>query len=332
MKQKIKATLPIIVVLFFLFFISVSSVSSAPAGDFFVINEVQRECGYFWGGDEFSDAVLPDDWKIYDASSNLILKTPFGICDGEYTTKEDFYPKCCEKMGFKFVDIKNIPYTKEDVVKFNETGWKCQPRWGKDYYQGVIINKETNECTTLTDFELEKPNTTSYATEGQCSITDPRWIAYEYLENSESAHFEAWVATPFGMCKPFTGYENCCQQLGLKYVGKEISGLKYADTGISPDLPDKVTCPPNTKLDENGICLPNSNVVSSKYDSEKDCPPESTFYKGYCLPILTDDFSRNPYLYDNKLRNIILIVIAVSTTLVSLLIIFLAKIKKRFKK
>jgi len=201
------------------FVVSTSVVFAAPAPEFFVINEENKQCGIYWPGDEFSQNGLPSGWEIYEPEKNLVLKTPFGTCNYKYDNQEQYYQQCCSTLGFKYVNYTNISYTSEDVIKFNEGGWKCSPRSGKDYYQGILVNEKSKECTSLIDFFLEKPNQTAYPTEGQCTITDKNWVAYEYQEKPEM--YEYKITTPFGECNNLDT-DACCKQLGLTNVGRNL--------------------------------------------------------------------------------------------------------------
>jgi hypothetical protein len=218
MKQKSTIGLFIAILLFSVFFISTTKIAfTAPGQESFVINATSKQCGTYWPGDEFSQNKLPSGWKIYEPEMGVVLDTPFGTCKGEYTNPEQYYKDCAKKLGFKYVDYKNIPYTTGSVSKFNEDGWKCLSKLGKDYYQGFLVNETSNEFSMLIDFSLKKADSTAYPTEGQCQITDKNWVTYEYPEK-----YSAEIVTPFGQCSNFSDYKNCCDQLGLAYVGRDL--------------------------------------------------------------------------------------------------------------
>ena len=122
-------------------------------------------------------------------------------------------------MGFKYVDYTNVDYTTEEVTKFDEGGWKCNPELGRDHYQGVLVNEESKECTTLISFSLKKQSRTAYPTGDQCVITDKNWVAYEYQEKPEIYGYI--INTPFGECINLDT-DTCCQQLGLTNVGRNL--------------------------------------------------------------------------------------------------------------
>lgn len=229
MSLKFKNILTIIIFIF-VFTFYMGFISAAPAPEYFVINEESKECGIYWPGDEFSYYKLPSGWKIYEPETTLTLDTPFGICSFVYDSPGEYYRECCSYLGFDYVSYDNIPYTTENVIKFDEDDWKCDSRPGKDYYVGITINENNNECTELIDFTLRKPNRVSYPTEGQCFITDNSWIEYEYQIKPEMAEYK--LITPFGECENFDpyNYEKCCDDLGLKYIErvteKEIEDQK----------------------------------------------------------------------------------------------------------
>ncbi|KKT77449.1 MAG: hypothetical protein UW73_C0020G0021 [Microgenomates group bacterium GW2011_GWB1_44_8] len=214
-------------------------VLAAPAREFFVINEQAKQCGIYWPGDEFSQNKLPVGWKTYEPKKSLVLKTPYGTCNGEYINQEQYYQGCAQQIGYKYVDYKNIPYTTNDVAKFDDGGWKCSPRAGKDYYQGFLINEKNKELTTLIDFSLKKANQTAYPTEGQCTLTDKNWVPYEYQENS--GMYEGKIVTPFGECNNFSDYDYkvCCNQLGLTDVERDLIASR-TNENINSNLNKKI--------------------------------------------------------------------------------------------
>lgn len=281
MKLKI---LSIQFIIFSLFIVSVGVVFAAPAPEYFVINEKSKQCGIYWPGDEFSQYELPFGWKIYEPEKSLVLKTPFGTCNYKYDNQDQYCQQCCSELGFKYVSYTNIPYTTEDVIKFNESGWKCSPRSGKDYYQGILVNEKNKECTTLIGFSLRKPNRTAYPTEGQCTITDKNWTVYEYQEKPEI--YEYKITTPFGECNNLD-MDTCCKQLGLTNMGRNLVATaenitdNKTDNGISEDrnLPKKINRNYYLAIISVLVLLVTALVsgilLFRKYKSKKNLPPSS---------------------------------------------------------
>ncbi len=234
MKQKNIINLLKSIIFVVLIIANTNFVFAAPAPHRFVINEKTKQSGIYWAGDEFTQYELPDGWKIYEPITILTQKTPFGTCVGETTYKgdEQYYQNCAKQIGLKYVDYKNVAYTSSEVSKFNESGWKCTPKAGKDYSNGFLLNEKDKEITTLIDFTLSKPNETAYPTEGQCVIEDTRWVAYE-----NSGVSEGRIVTPFGMCNDSTytydNYETCSKQLGLTYVGSDLEKAVVTENTVS---------------------------------------------------------------------------------------------------
>lgn len=207
---------------FLVFSYTVASSASSPTVDTLAINEEEKACGSFRG----SVHNLPTGWKVAEVISRVTLETPFGTCSDAYVNNNQYYSQCCKDLGFEYLDYKGIPYTSELVEKFEEDGWACNIRAGKSYFEGVLINEEVGKCTTLVDFVLNKENRTAWPTEGQCSIEDESWVAYEY--NQEGVR-NLYVDTIFGKCKyNFSNVNSCCQELGLTNVG-EITASKERD-------------------------------------------------------------------------------------------------------
>lgn len=278
-------SLAISIVFVVVFIANTNFVLAAPAPEFFVINEQAKQCGIYWPGDEFSQNKLPVGWKIYETKKSLVLKTPYGTCNGEYINQEQYYQGCAQQIGFKYVDYKNVPYTTNDVTKFGEGEWKCSSRAGKDYYQGFLINEKNKEFTTLIDFSLRKTNQTAYPTEGQCAITDKNWVAYEYQENS--GVYEGKIVTPFGECNNFSDYKACCNQLGLTDVGRNLIANK-TNENTNKNEPERQVVTENNNLNKNfylaiagtltlvSIAVISGLILFKKYKNKKNLPPSST--------------------------------------------------------
>jgi hypothetical protein len=203
---------------------------AVPSPDFFVVNSLEKKCGIFWPGDEFSHSNLPENWVTYNPQTFLMVSTPFGDCRVEFTygLNETSYSECCNQLNLAYIDYRLVPYL-GDVEKFGKGGWKCLPGVVKDYYFGVMVNKKSNECAALVDFRLVKNDGSeiAYPDEGQCYFADSSWTEYKYPWRAE---FE--MATPHGKCDNFTilDSESCCNKLGFEYVGYDVG--KRSDKSV----------------------------------------------------------------------------------------------------
>ncbi len=229
-----------LILIFFLFFMTfpIKVVLSAPGPTYKVINEEKKSCGLHFSGDEFSGIKsVPFGWKIIEVKSYISYKNPFGKCilekeyfiNGDY---ESYFSECCAQFGLEYVDYHQIPYTTDDVVKFNTSGWKCFSNSVYDY-DALLINLSKKQCAANFDFRISRGNTGAYPTEGQCKITDEDWQLYENEEDEEKITTSV-VSTVFGDCvlsdyvedraswDPDFQWQKCCEDLGLEYVGREI--------------------------------------------------------------------------------------------------------------
>ena len=64
-----------------------------------IVNPSTKECGVFWGGDEYVEYYFPPPWKELESSR---VETKDGVYewDGNWENVQTL----CEKMGYKFVD------------------------------------------------------------------------------------------------------------------------------------------------------------------------------------------------------------------------------------
>lgn len=71
----------------------------APAPPQIAFNPATKECGVYWGGDEYADYTFPPQWKT---SYGLQIKTESGVYD--WDGRMDSVKDICEQMGFIFVE------------------------------------------------------------------------------------------------------------------------------------------------------------------------------------------------------------------------------------
>lgn len=219
-----------------LFFISSSPVSAAPAPEYFVINETERQCGIYWAGDEFSYHALPSGWKIYEPETNLVLETPFGVCDFVYSGQNDkadrdkYYGQCCTKLGFKYKAdtyynnyYENPGVYNKNLIKYDGRDWSCvsENNGFSTSHIDILINKKTNECGAFPGFTLRGVDYgLRIPTKEECYFTDKNFTVYETPINDKT--FKSKIITPFGECNNPGDIDSCCKQLGLKNVGKNL--------------------------------------------------------------------------------------------------------------
>ncbi|MBM3200102.1 hypothetical protein FJZ53_04125 [Candidatus Woesearchaeota archaeon] len=98
---------------------------SAPLPAGIAINLETRECGRFWGGDEYGSYSLPDRWNVYypsyvETSPGVtqqadVIKTEFGECTFRGFGWGEAGP-CCNKLGLKYVGDVGV---REGIFGFN---------------------------------------------------------------------------------------------------------------------------------------------------------------------------------------------------------------------
>lgn len=62
------------------------------------LNHQTKECGSYWGGDEFAIYHLPSEWKIYYPGNGGLIQTEVGSC-----SLKDGVQRCCEQLGYTYV-------------------------------------------------------------------------------------------------------------------------------------------------------------------------------------------------------------------------------------
>lgn len=64
-----------------------------------IVNPSTKECGVFWGGDEYVGYYFPPPWKGLE-SNRVETEDGVYVWDGNWNNIQ----KLCEKMGYKFVE------------------------------------------------------------------------------------------------------------------------------------------------------------------------------------------------------------------------------------
>jgi hypothetical protein len=71
----------------------------APAPPQISFNPTTKECGVYWGGDEYADYSFPPPWET---SQGLQIKTDSGVY--EWDGRMDSVKDVCEQMGFTYIE------------------------------------------------------------------------------------------------------------------------------------------------------------------------------------------------------------------------------------
>lgn len=90
--------------------LSVMAFVLAPAKNIFVLNHVQKQCAWFWPGDEYVYYAPPEPWQEAKPDSNGLIQTRFGSCSFEEVNNYKISAEaCCQKLGYTFIgEIKGI--------------------------------------------------------------------------------------------------------------------------------------------------------------------------------------------------------------------------------
>jgi hypothetical protein len=83
-------------------FVFAGLVAAAPAPWGIALNHETKECGGYWGGDEYVSYRLPDGWREYRPTygqNGSKVETEVGTCDFQMRKEED----CCRQLGYRFV-------------------------------------------------------------------------------------------------------------------------------------------------------------------------------------------------------------------------------------
>jgi hypothetical protein len=70
----------------------------APAPWGIVLNSQTKECGEYWGGDEYFSYALSDRWKEYYPDNEGLVHTEVGSCN-YYEGAEN----CCRQLGYTYI-------------------------------------------------------------------------------------------------------------------------------------------------------------------------------------------------------------------------------------
>jgi len=179
------------------FFMFIAIVNAAPAPHQFVVNNKTRECGQFWGGDEFTVLELPEGWHdykegfyIYDVEDSILpYNEDFAreVCNnGSYTQNPEWppYSENYEPITIETRYLKNLnPTHKIGVYSFGNVF--------------LMVNNETGECGELKKNESYE-NLSMH--ESSLHINNKVWSSlYE--------HYSEVAASMF------------CKQIGYEYIG-----------------------------------------------------------------------------------------------------------------
>jgi hypothetical protein len=110
-----KIIFPLLLFIAVSFGISFAKAAPSPWG--IALNTETKECAGFWPGDEFVAYHLPDGWKSYfpkydtETKKNSLV-TEIGECDFKIREEE----KCCQQLGYKFVN-DNIGKDQKTVLR-----------------------------------------------------------------------------------------------------------------------------------------------------------------------------------------------------------------------
>ena len=67
------------------------------------LNEEEKQCAGFWGGDEYTHYALPEGWKDYYFENELKEGITVDSCL-ESTSSGDYnYKNCCDQIGYEYV-------------------------------------------------------------------------------------------------------------------------------------------------------------------------------------------------------------------------------------
>ena len=84
----------------------VSSTRLAPAPDYLAINYETKECGRYWGGDEYTSYDLPSGWVKFDyrhSNGYWLIETRDGTCKIPKKERENLFKDCCLQLGYPYV-------------------------------------------------------------------------------------------------------------------------------------------------------------------------------------------------------------------------------------
>jgi hypothetical protein len=69
------------------------------------LNHQTQECGSYWPGDEYGSYELSPGWTAYYPERGVI-ETEVGKCDFDSDSPEESAERCCEELGYTFVEGK----------------------------------------------------------------------------------------------------------------------------------------------------------------------------------------------------------------------------------
>jgi hypothetical protein len=104
-------TLPKIFLWVLLATLSAMAFVLAPAPYVFVLNHEQKQCAWFWPGDEYVYYEPPEPWQEAKPDSNGLIQTQFGSCN---LSEVNIYNSqnveaCCQKLGYTYIgELKGV--------------------------------------------------------------------------------------------------------------------------------------------------------------------------------------------------------------------------------
>ncbi len=105
----------------------IAATSAAPLSHYFAINYETKQCGTYWGGDEFVNYDLPPHWNILYAqySDNYTsIETAAGTC--RVPRPQASFPllarECCAQLGYTYVsdNVGIYRLTEENIRNQNQ--------------------------------------------------------------------------------------------------------------------------------------------------------------------------------------------------------------------
>ena len=67
------------------------------------IDPAGGQCTGYWGGDEYFQYDLPQEWQAYYPAGSSI-ETPYGTCQWQSDDWDGRAQKCCQELGLSYLD------------------------------------------------------------------------------------------------------------------------------------------------------------------------------------------------------------------------------------
>ena len=93
----------------------------APAKEIFVLNHEQKQCAWFWPGDEYVYYAPPEPWQAATPNSDGLIQTQFGSCSFEAVDNNEISAEaCCQQLGYTFIgNIKGVVAKRDYGLMFS---------------------------------------------------------------------------------------------------------------------------------------------------------------------------------------------------------------------